>query len=586
MESYNKQTFKIYYQSLKKYKKVVFLVLFSVIVAPIGNIVGPLLYKDFFDVLSNWDNTNDPSGQLKFILLKILLVYLIGWFFWRVATFFASYFQSMAMKDLYNLCFAYLHKHSVSFFNDSFVGTLVKRVNRFNHSFIGIVDLIFWDVIPLITNILLIVVILIRRDIWLGLGILAWLLFYIGFSYAFSVYKLKFDLQRAEANSKLTGVLADTITNQLNVKLFNGYQREIKYFGSANINLQKLRLFTWNLENVFEAIQGFLMIFLEIGIFYFAISLWERKIISVGDFVLIQAYIINIFMRMWNFGRIIRRYYEYMADANEMTEVLEMPHGIVDVKNAKELKVNKGEIEFKELDFSYNKTRRVVSDLNLIVKPKEKVAFVGASGSGKSTLINLLLRNYDLSSGKILIDGQRINSVTQESLWKNIALVNQDPILFHRTLRENIQYGKPEASEAEIIKAAELANAHNFIASFPETYDTYVGERGVKLSGGERQRVAIARAILKNAPILVMDEATSSLDSQSEALIQEALINLMKNKTVIVIAHRLSTIMKMDRIIVLDNGSIVEEGTHKELIAKKDGLYKKLWEKQVGGFIE
>ncbi|MDP2812078.1 MAG: ABC transporter ATP-binding protein [bacterium] len=586
MKSYGKQTFKIYYQSLKKYKLAVFLVLISVIIAPLGSVIGPLFYKDFFNVLANWDSTTDPSGQLKLILFKILVLYLISWFFWRLASFFASYFQSMAVKDIYDDCFAYLHKHSVSFFNDSFVGTLVKRVNRFTHSFVGIIDLIFWEVIPLIVYIFLIIVVLIKRDLWLALGILAWLVIYVIISYAFSAYKLKYDLERAEANSKLTGVLADTISNQLNVKLFNGYQREIKYFGKVNQDFQKLRLFTWNMDNTFEAVQGLMMVFLEIGIFYFAISLWQRQIITIGDFVLIQAYVINIFMKMWNFGRIIRRYYEYMADANEMTEVLVMPHEIVDAKNAKELKVSKGEIEFQELDFSYNQTRKVVFDLNLVVKPKEKVAFVGASGSGKSTLVNLLLRNYDLSKGKILIDGQKINSVRQESLWKNIALVNQDPILFHRTLRENIQYGKLGAQENEIIKAAKLANAHDFITSFSEGYDTYVGERGVKLSGGERQRVAIARAILKNAPILVMDEATSSLDSQSESLIQEALINLMKNKTVIVIAHRLSTIMRMDRIIVLDNGHIIEQGTHKELIAKIGGLYKKLWEKQVGGFIE
>ena len=585
MTNYSKETFKIYYRNLKKYKWSVFLVLFSVIIAPLANIIAPLFYRDFFNILSDWDKAEDPSGQLKIILLKILIVYLISWFFWRLATFTAAYFQSMAVKDIYDQCFAYLHRHSISFFNNSFVGTLVKRINRFTHSFVGISDLIIWDVIPLLVNISLIIVILSRRDLFLGLGILFWLLVYITLTYSFSLYKLKYDLKRAEANSKLTGVLADTISNQLNVKLFNGYQREIKYFGGVNSNLQKLRLFTWKLDNIFEAVQGLLMVFLEIGIFYVAISLWEKQIITLGDFVLIQVYVINVFTRMWHFGRIIRRYYEYMADANEMTEVLTTAHEIVDSKKAKELQISKGEIEFKGVDFSYNKTRMVIKDFNLKVLSKEKVAIVGASGSGKSTLINLLLRNYDLTKGKILLDGQLINKVKQESLWANIALVNQDPILFHRTLKENIKYGFPQAQESQIIEAAKLANAHDFIINFSEAYDTYVGERGVKLSGGERQRVAIARAILKNAPILVLDEATSSLDSESEGLIQEALANLMKNKTVIVIAHRLSTIMKMDRIIVLDSGQIVEQGTHQELINKKGGLYKKLWEKQVGGFI-
>jgi len=327
------------------------------------------------------------------------------------------------------------------------------------------------------------------------------------------------------------------------------------------------------------------MIILEIGVMYYAISLWQKNLITIGDFVLIQTYLIGIISRLWNFGRIIRKYYEAMADAEEMTEILETPHEIKDIKSAKTLKVAGGNIEFKEVDFSYNKTRKIISNLNLNIAAKEKVALVGASGSGKTTIVNLLLRNYDIDSGKILIDGQKIISVSQDSLWKNIALVNQDPILFHRTLKENISYGKPSASDSDIIKAAKLAHAHSFIENFPEKYETYVGERGVKLSGGERQRIAIARAILKNAPILVLDEATSSLDSEAEEMIQDALSNLMKDKTVIVIAHRLSTIMKMDRIIVFDQGNIVEFGTHKQLVAKRNGVYKKLWQKQVGGFI-
>lgn len=210
---------------------------------------------------------------------------------------------------------------------------------------------------------------------------------------------------------------------------------------------------------------------------------------------------------------------------------------------------------------------------------------IGPSGAGKTTVIKLLLRNHDIASGKILVDGQEISRVTQESLWKNISLVPQDPILFHRTLLENIRYGKPEATEEEVVKAAKAAHCHEFISSFPEEYDTYVGERGVKLSGGERQRVAIARAILRNSPILVLDEATSSLDSESESLIQDALVNLMKDKTVIVVAHRLSTIAKMNRIICIDNGQIVESGTHEELLALKNGQYRKLWELQACGFI-
>lgn len=585
MQYLTKQTFKVFWRHLLKYKWTSLIIVISIIIASLGHVIAPLFYKDFFNILTSADESLDKAPMLKGVLMKVLLIYSISWVFWRVATFLTSYFQTNAMADLSNSSFAYLHKHSSSFFNNNFVGSLVKKVNRFSRAFEVVTDLIFWDLLPIIVNISLIIIILGKRNIFLGLGILVWTIVYMLINYYFSLYKLKYDVQRAELNSKVTGVLADTITNHLNLKLFTGYTRERKLFKTVNSKYQKLHQFTWDLANYFEAVQTLLMMLLEIGVMYYAISLWQKEIINIGEFVLIQTYLITIMMRLWNFGRIIRKYYESMAEAEEMTEILETPHEIQDVKNAKTLKVVDGQIEFKEVNFSYHKTRKIISNLNLNIKAKEKIALIGPSGSGKSTVINLLLRNYDIDRGKILIDNQKIISVSQDSLWQNISLVNQDPILFHRTLKENICYGQPKAKNGEIIKAAKLAHADNFIKDFPEKYETYVGERGVKLSGGERQRIAIARAILKNAPILILDEATSSLDSESEGLIQDALANLMKDKTVIVVAHRLSTIMRMDRIIVFDKGKIVEQGTHQELIAKKRGLYNRLWKKQVGGFI-
>ncbi|MBT4516577.1 MAG: ABC transporter ATP-binding protein [Candidatus Komeilibacteria bacterium] len=585
MQYLTKQTFKIFWKHLRQYKWTPWFIIISIMIGSLGSIVAPLFYKDFFDIITNTDDTLNKVPLLKNTLMKVLAVYFISWIFWRVASFLTSYFQTNAMADISNSSFAYLHRHSSSFFNNNFVGSLVKKVNRFSRSFEIVTDLIFWDFLPIFVNIFLIIIVLGKRNLFLGLGILAWTVIYMIVNYYFSLYKLKYDVRRAELNSEVTGVLADTITNHLNLKLFTGYNREKKLFKIVNTKLQKLRQFTWNLANYFEAGQILLMMVLEIGIMYYAISLWQRGIISVGEFVLIQTYLVSIIVRLWNFGRIIRKYYEAMAEAEEMTEILETPHEIKDIKSAKTLKINGGQIEFKDVHFSYHKTREIISNFNLNIKAQEKIAFIGPSGSGKSTLVNLLLRNYDIDGGGIFIDKQKIISLSQDSLWKNISLVNQDPILFHRTLKENICYGQPKATDVEIRKAAKLAYANKFIDDFPEKYETYVGERGVKLSGGERQRVAIARAILKNAPILVLDEATSSLDSESEELIQNALANLMKDKTVIVIAHRLSTIMKMDRIIVLDKGKIVEQGTHQELIAKKKGLYNRLWQKQVGGFI-
>ena len=259
-----------------------------------------------------------------------------------------------------------------------------------------------------------------------------------------------------------------------------------------------------------------------------------------------------------------------------MVEILMTPHEVKNLPAATILEVKEGKVEFKKVSFSFNKTRGLIDNLNLSIGRGEKVALIGPSGAGKSTIVKLLLRTYDLTSGSILVDNQNIQRVTQESLRQNISLVPQDPVLFHRTLLENIRYGRLGATDTEVIEAARLAHCDEFIETFPLKYNTLVGERGIKLSGGERQRVAIARAILKNAPILILDEATSSLDSYSESLIQDALEKLMKGKTSIVIAHRLSTIRKMDRIIVIETGQIVEDGSHDDLLVKGKGLYKRL----------
>ena len=274
-----------------------------------------------------------------------------------------------------------------------------------------------------------------------------------------------------------------------------------------------------------------------------------------------------------------------MADSKEMVDILLMPHEIKDQKEAKKLIVRSGEIIFDDVSFSFTDGNKILTNLNLTIKPGEKIAIIGPSGAGKTTLVRLIMRLYDVTMGVIKIDGEDISKVTQESLRANISFVPQDPILFHRTLMDNIRYGQRGATDEEVINAACLAHCAEFIESLPLKYETFVGERGIKLSGGERQRVAIARAILKKARILIFDEATSSLDSYSESLIQDALENLMKNCTTIIIAHRLSTVKKMDRIISMEHGSIVEEGTHEELANKDSGLYKKLWDLQVGGFL-
>lgn len=580
-----RKTLGYYWGASKRYKKSAVFAVIGVFGAAVTNVIVPLYLKKFVDLMTSGQLISVVAKSLISVVIIIAILRFAQWLFYRLCTFCQSYFQSKVMADLTDMCFAYLQKHSYGFFTDNFVGSLVKKVKWFSRSFEVITDKLFMDLGPLVINIAIITAVLFRRNIYLGAGILAWLVIFLVVNSVFIRFKLKYDLQRSEAETRTTAVIADSITNQSTIKLFDGYEREVKSFASANEDLRALRKLTWDFGNIFEAVQSILMLILEIGIFFLAIDLWKKGVLTVGDFVLIQTYLINIFTRIWDFGKVIRHIYESLADAEEMTLILETPLEITDAPKAKELNVSESRINFNDVDFNYQKTRAVLKNFNLEIKPCERLAIVGPSGAGKTTLIKLLLRLHEVTAGQILIDNQNISRVTQKSLRRQISLVPQDPILFHRSLMDNIRYGRPEASEAEVIEAAKASHCHEFIVNLAEGYETKVGERGIKLSGGERQRVAIARAILYDAPILVLDEATSSLDSESERLIQDALDRLMRGKTVLAIAHRLSTIKKMDCIIVIDQGQIVEKGTHNQLAKKLGGIYKNLWQLQAGGFI-
>lgn len=586
MKSNVKKTLKYYFIEAKKHKLSLFLVLSSAFLGAVVDVIVPWFYKIMFDALVLGPESKAVVATVIGSLVLLAVFISLRWALWRINTFSLIHLEAKVMADLAVKCFAYLHRHSFAYFNNSFVGSFVKKVNWFTRAFEGIFDQLVFNLIPLAVNLVLIIIILSQKNIYLSLGLLLWSIVFLSISWIFAKFKLKYDIVRNEAESSTTAVLADTITNNSNVKLFNGYGRELKNFASKQEDLAGKRKFTWDLNAYFEAVQSFLSVVLEIGIIYAAIVLWQRKILTIGEFVLIQSYVFNIMDKVWGFNRVLKVIYENLSDAEEMTEILELPHEITDVPDAGILKVTAGKIDFRGVDFSYHEERNILSGFDLNIPACQRLAIIGPSGAGKSTVVKLLFRMHEVSGGKVMIDGQDISQVTQESLWHNISLVPQDPLLFHRTIKENIRYGRPEATDKEVISAAKAANCHEFISKLEHGYDTYVGERGIKLSGGERQRVAIARAVLKNAPILVLDEATSSLDSQSEGLIQDALDKLMQNRTVIVIAHRLSTIRKMDRIVVVDNGRVVEDGNHEQLLKDKQGIYHKLWRLQAGGFIE
>lgn len=578
--------FRAFWNGIRFHKLSLFFVLVGVILARIVAVITPVFYKQFFDTLNLAESIGARADELVRIIVLIFWFNVVLWAGYRFATFATTHFESMVIAKLKQQAFDYMIGHSYGFYANNFTGSLTQRVNRFARAFEVLADRIIYDVIPLGIQIAGVCIVLWFINPMITKTLIVWVLIFLAFNYVFSRWKLKYDIKRAASDSFTTGVLSDAISNQSTIQLFTGSRAESDYFKEVTDEQAKLSRFVWNLQGVVDSVQSFLIFIIEFLLFYFAIKYWQQGLVTVGTFVLIQVYLVGLAGHLWDFSRVIRNIYEAFADAKEMVDILKLAHDIKDVEKAGQLSVPAGGVNFENVNFSFNKEQMVLKDINLIIKPGEKVAIIGPSGAGKSTFVKLLLRLYDISSGKILIDGQNIHDVTQESLRENVSLVPQDPILFHRTLLENIRYGRRDASDAEALEAARLAHCDEFALNLPAKYETYVGERGIKLSGGERQRVAIARAILKNAPILVLDEATSSLDSHSESLIQDALDKLMKGKTVIVIAHRLSTIRKMDRIIVLEKGYVIEEGSHDELLKNNSSLYTKLWNLQAGGFIQ
>jgi len=577
---------RVFWQHARKYKLAVFLVVFFHAGVHVVETIIPLYYKKFFDVLASASVPDDSIMQELFFLIAIIAsLYGVGWLFHRINQFANVYVQPHVKANLMRTSFEYLECHSYKFFSNNFAGSLVRRINRLDRSFETLTDQFHYVYLPFLVTSPIIITVLFMRHWLLGVVFTAWFVIFLVVQYAVTVWKQKYNILLAAKDSETTGVLSDSISNITTVKSFAGEAKEYSMIHAITEELRQLRFKTWTIDEWINTVQGILFIAVEIGLLYVAVLLWQKGSVTIGDFALIQAYIIRAFERVWHLGQTVRKSYEAIADAHEMVEILDMPHEVRDLARAKKFLISKGEIAFTDVAFNFNETRSILKNFNLHITSGEKVALVGASGAGKTTVTKLLFRFYDITAGEILIDGQNIARVTQESLRKAISLVPQEPILFHRTLMENIRYGRLDATDEEVMEAAKKAHCHEFISRLPEGYETYVGERGIKLSGGERQRVAIARALLKNAPILVLDEATSSLDSESEMLIQDALSVLMQDKTVIVIAHRLSTIMKMDRIIVMEEGDIIAMGTHEELLGQ-GGVYKKLWEIQAGGFIQ
>ena len=573
---------KYFWQVMKQYRVSFFTVTVSTIIASALDVFIPLKYLKLWNVLSA--NNFTVVSVARSIIILVLVLNLFRWAIRRVSGFSLAYFESSVMAGLRKQSFSCMIGHSHSFFANNFSGSLVRKINKYAGAFEKLADRMFSDGLPLIVRglgtVIAIYTLFPKYSFILGI----FCIIFLTTAFIYIRFKLKYDIIAAQADTETTGVLSDSIGNHSSIQLFTGHEFEEIRAGEVIEKQRKTKGFNWYLWEGLGAIESFYSVSIEFIIFYIAIGDWKLGLITLPVIVLLQSYLIRLIDNLWSFGSIVRAYYESFADAQEMALILDTPYEIVDRPNQVAEKI-KGEVVFDNVTYVYeNNNTKVLSNFSLTIPAGQKIAIVGSSGAGKTTFARLFMRLFNLNFGKITIDGIDISKITQKNLREKISFVPQDPVLFHRTLMENIRYGRRNATDEEVLKAAHLAHCDDFIDALPNKYETYVGERGVKLSGGERQRVAIARAILKNAPILILDEATSSLDSHSEFLIQDALQKLIQNKTTIVIAHRLSTIRQMDRIIVIEKGEIVEDGTHDELSKKENGLYKKLWDLQAGGF--
>ena len=583
----SKEIFRLFWKTSELYKHRRNLAIFFAMLTLVVTIfVGPLIIAQLLSIIQHNQLHNAKNLWILIALYGVsgLWSSVIGW---RLVLYLVWTFETAMQRDLYAQCFSKLTNQTLFFHSNKFGGSLVSQTNKLVGAVESFWDTIIWSVLPLVVSLVGSIIIL-STLLW------QYALFLLIFSIVFSIVvyygskpMAKLTKKEAKSSNKLNGQLADVISNVLAVKSSGAEATEQKFFTKTvnswrNSSLDVMRGFL-KVSTIYSSIN----MVIKIGAIAFAVYAAQNNLVSVAAVYLIITYTGSVAHELWNMNGIMRNYNRIIGNANDMVEILQTPTTLIDKSDSK-LKVTNGEISMDKITFTHDEGQgdTLFHDFSLEIKPGEKIGLVGASGSGKTTLTKLLLRFADIDSGKITIDGQDISEVTQASLRSQIAYVPQEPLLFHRSVRENIAYGRPDATDAEIEEAAKKAGAYDFIVGLKDGFDTMVGERGTKLSGGQRQRVAIARAILKDAPILVLDEATSALDSESEALIQKSLETLMENRTSIVIAHRLSTIAKLDRIIVLKDGKIVEDGSHDELINKKRGVYAKLWARQSGGFIE
>jgi ATP-binding cassette subfamily B protein len=574
-----------FWQVMKPYKWWLLLMLQAPIIGAFYVPVNNYALKLIIDQISQ-----NQDFSLQHVIFPIILfcssciILEIGW---RFANFADYKSQPKIEAEIINQGYAMLLTHNYQFFQNNLSGKIASKVVALRDRYVYIFDCIHHQIIWQLLSIFITLSIFFSVHSKLAIGVTVWLLIFMPLMFFTKRKGLNYSEKSTAEKQKISGLINDGISNIANVLFFRARNFELNLIRNANndfIKSEKTRLRFVFLNHL---VIGLIYCALSISVLFLLIDLRRKNLVSIGDFVMVMSLSFYLIESTWG---LLNNADSLIADFGHLKEsftIFTQAHQIYDVKDAQNLVIKKPTIEFKNLTYSHHKDNPVFNNFNLEIQAGQRIGLVGHSGAGKSTLINLLLKVFTPNDGEILIDGKNISDLTFDSLRQNIALIPQDPMLFHRTIFENIAYGKIGASKEEVIAAAKKAHIHDFIITLANGYDTLVGERGIKLSGGQRQRIAIARAILKNAPILILDEATSSLDSETESQIQ-ASINAMlaiQNITVIAIAHRLSTIKNLDRIIVMDSGKIIEDGSFAQLISKEDGRFKELWIHQAEGMV-
>jgi len=565
----------------KPHAKWAVLTLVSVLIATSLDRLELIVIRNLTDSIAA---ENVDFNLVWFWALLFPMLYLFAKLSWRVSGQSGLRWFNNLRQTAYQVLYEYITLHSKDYFNSRFAGSLTNKISNAVDGTESVFENLIWQFIPLVFGMIWYVYIAWNGNPILGIIVLSWSTLFIFLNIWFAMKLQPRSYKFAKSISTLKGRLVDSITN-ISLVHESAYLAGEREYINKFIKLQRNKgISEWQFSELILFINVILIFIFVLLMIVASIYLFQNELISVGVVVMIIALIGQLIGHLLFLGNEIKNTTKYYGQAKEGLEEILSEHIIIDKPNAKDVTISKGEIQVNSINFKYE-DEYIYRNFSLNIQAGEKIGLVGRSGAGKTTLVSLLLRHFDVQNGQIYIDGYNISNITLESLRRSIAFVPQDTSLFHRTILENIQYANPESSTSDVKRAAKLAQIHKFIENLPKGYNTLVGERGLKLSGGQRQRIAIARAFLKNSPILILDEATSSLDSESEHAIQESLEALIENKTVIAIAHRLSTLKKMDRIVIIEDGKIVEDGNPGKLLKKRDGKFRKMWDHQVKGFI-